>query len=147
MRKNKPVTAKTYLREQNTRKDGKAPIYLRITQNRKPVTIHLKEYCPIWAWDKERTEVMLMAKNPDTGKRQSVPHARAINQRIKAAHESIFDIAEKLLANNRLVGLDDVLEMYHRGSNMGFITITSTELKAKLKFLRPCVMRQSERDI
>jgi len=59
-----------------------------------------------------------------------VPHAKAINQRLRGALDTFYDIEEKLMANGKPVSLDAVLEMYQKGADMDFISFIDAELKA-----------------
>ena len=113
-------TVRPFLRKQATRRDGKAPVYLRVTVDRKFKEINLKEYIIPDYWNDERRELYV----------DDVPHAKAINKRIKAAEEKIDDVVEQLIKEERLVTLDSIANIYKgQTSSTDFVAFIDSELR------------------
>jgi len=115
------LTTRLFLRTQKTRKDGKAPIYLRLYLNGKKKEIHTNEFCEPEQWDDPQRSIKMRAVNPMTGRNEGVIHARQKNSRIKALESSIYEIEEQLLANRKAVTIDRIVEMLKKGRDVDFI--------------------------
>lgn len=113
-------TTRLFLREQAMRRDRKAPIYLRVTLNRKFKELNLYEYIVPEYWNDDERKLYV----------KDVPHAKAINKRIQAAEEKVDDIIEQLLKEEQPVTLELIVDLYkNQARSTDFITFIEAELK------------------